>query len=167
VIRNREYPIASAYDTSIFTGDLVTLVAGGTIEQAAAASRLLGVFMGVQYVDTNTGEQVYSKYWPANKAASSVKALVIDDPDVVFIMQHDGTPTDPDDRGLVYEITVGTGSTVHGTSAMELATAGGGTSAQQMRALGPVDEPGNDPDAANADWYVQINEHEFRQTAGV
>ena len=35
-IRNSEYTIAIAYDTAIYTGDPVKLVAGGGIELAAA-----------------------------------------------------------------------------------------------------------------------------------
>ena len=41
------------------------------------------------------------------------------------------------------------------------------TSGATFRALRPVDEPGNDPDAANADWYVQIAEHQYVQAAGI
>lgn len=168
VIRAQPYTIASGYSTSIFTGDFVTQAVNGTITQAVADTGLiLGVFQGCSYKDSTTGEQKYSPYWPASTSASDIVAYVIDDPDVIFIMQHDGTPTDPDDRGANYEITVGTGSTVNGTSAMEIDTSEIKATTGHIRALRPVPDPGNDGSAANADWFVRVVEHAYRQETGL
>lgn len=83
-----EYPIADSYATSLFTGDPVVTNANGTIT-VAGASPVLGVFMGCTYVNTS-GVLVTSAYWPANTAtfqAQGAKALVVDDPNVLFDIQ--------------------------------------------------------------------------------
>ena len=62
--------------------------ANGTIT-VAGASPVLGVFMGCTYVNTS-GVLVTSAYWPANTAtfqAQGAKALVVDDPNVLFDIQ--------------------------------------------------------------------------------
>lgn len=95
----------ATYNTSIFTGDPVQWVqaAGGraagyntieryTMDTATVVNEVLpvlGVFMGCKYT-TPTGALVQSSYWPAStvvKAGSTITALVIDDPDVVFDIQ--------------------------------------------------------------------------------
>jgi hypothetical protein len=83
-----EYPIADSYNASLYTGDPVGVNANGTIT-LPAASAVLGVFMGCTYVNTS-GVLVTSAYWPANTAtfqAQGAKALVVDDPNVLFDIQ--------------------------------------------------------------------------------
>ena len=49
-----EYAIASAYNTNIFTGDLVELHTDGTITVGAAAqTNIVGVFDGCYYVNSD------------------------------------------------------------------------------------------------------------------
>lgn len=84
-----EYPIADAYATSLFTGDPVMTAADGTIVTAYGGSPVLGVFMGCTYINTS-GVLVTSPYWPMNTAtfqAQGAKALVVDDPNVLFDIQ--------------------------------------------------------------------------------
>ena len=88
--RANEYPIAAAYSTKVHTGALVKLVAGGGIEVAAAGNRLLGVFAGVQYTDSQ-GNPVFKKFWDGPSGATNIKAMVYDDPDLVFGIQASGT----------------------------------------------------------------------------
>jgi len=53
-----QYLVANGYATSIFQGDPVEMVAGGTVEVAnGVADVVVGVFNGVQYVDVNTRNQ--------------------------------------------------------------------------------------------------------------
>lgn len=86
-VQTNEYAIATGYATSIFTGDPVMAVTGGTIEQATAGSAdIIGVFNGCSYVDAD-GVQVFSDYWPAGIAATEIKALVYDDPNIIFRIQ--------------------------------------------------------------------------------
>ena len=123
-IRTSDYLIAIAYDTSIFTGDPVKLVAGGGIELAAAGNTILGIFQGVSWTASD-GEVKFSRYWPgAQSGATNVSALVIDDPYVTYSVFDDG---DSDfltiaDVGFSADHVAGSGSTVTGISAVKLDT---------------------------------------------
>jgi len=91
----RHIKIASAYNTAVFYGDFVKLVAAGTVEKAqvttANVGGTVGVFVGCSYTDPNTNQPTFSQYWPANTVASDAVAYVADDPKLVFQMQGDGT----------------------------------------------------------------------------
>ena len=84
-------PIASTYNTPIFNGDVVAVVDGGTIalsgvtdnSTGSAANYTYGVFVGVQYVNSQ-GQTVQAQYYPGNAAASSAIAYVVDDPMAAF-----------------------------------------------------------------------------------
>lgn len=82
----RQYSIASGYATSIFNGDAVRLVTGGTVERDAADAAMtpIGVFVGCSYTDPNTKQKLFSQYYPANTAASDIMAYVVDATDVLF-----------------------------------------------------------------------------------
>ena len=72
---DRQYKIASGYGTSIFAGDAVKLVTGGTVERDTfdAAMTPIGVFMGVSYTDSTLGK-VFRQYFPASTAADDIMA---------------------------------------------------------------------------------------------
>jgi hypothetical protein len=87
----RQLPIASTYNTAIFNGDIVAVVDGGTIalsgvadnSTGSAANYTYGVFVGVQYVNSQ-GQTVQAQYYPGNAAATSAIAYVVDDPMAAF-----------------------------------------------------------------------------------
>jgi len=84
----RQFQIASAYNTSIFNGDLVKIVSNGTIEKDAGTTTAtpVGVFLGCSYVNAQ-GQTIYQQYFPANTAAPTgtvITAFVADDPDTLF-----------------------------------------------------------------------------------
>jgi hypothetical protein len=87
----RQLPIASTYNTAIFNGDIVAVVDGGTIalsgvsdnSTGSAANYTYGVFVGVQYVNSQ-GQTVQAQYYPGNAAATSAVAYVVDDPMAAF-----------------------------------------------------------------------------------
>lgn len=87
----QKLPIASAYGTSIFQGDFVKMVSGGTVEKDTGTTTLtpIGIFMGCQYTDPNTSQIVQSAYWPASTVASDAVAFVVVDPNVTFVMEAD------------------------------------------------------------------------------
>jgi hypothetical protein len=119
VIRLTQYTIASGYNTSIFSGDVVEMTGTGkNIAKAAAANAdNLGVFAGVMYVDAQ-GNQVFSRYWPANTTATDIRALVYDDPNIVFEVQADTIAEA--DIGKLADWHVGTGSAITGVSGLYL-----------------------------------------------
>lgn len=89
----RHMKIASAYDTSIFYGDFVKLVAAGTVEKSAVTTAVVagtvGIFVGCAYTDPTTKQPTFSQFWPADNAATDAVAYVADDPKLVFQMQAD------------------------------------------------------------------------------
>lgn len=89
----RHIKIASAYDTSIFYGDFVKLVAAGTVEKSAVTTAVVagtvGIFVGCAYTDPTTKQPTFSQFWPADNAATDAVAYVADDPKLVFQMQAD------------------------------------------------------------------------------
>ena len=105
----RQYRIASGYGTAIAAGDVVQLVDNTnvvTIEKQSATGNttadidVVGVFMGCEYTDPNTGKLVHSTLWPASTAASDAVAYVCDDPDALFEIQADGAA--PNNQDEVY-----------------------------------------------------------------
>jgi len=116
----RQYPIASAYNTNIFTGDNVHLVTNGVIERLSITTAAIpvGIFMGVSYTDATLGF-VQRAHWPANQVATDAYAYVCDDPWAVFKIQADATVA-ATAIGLNARMINGTGSTTTGKSANEL-----------------------------------------------
>lgn len=82
----RQIPIASGYATAVFAGDLVTLVADGSVEKDAGTTTAtpVGVFVGCKYTDPNLGYELYSQSYPGNVAADDIEAYVVDDPSMLF-----------------------------------------------------------------------------------
>lgn len=158
-IRQNAYTIASTYNTNVFRGDAVKLVAGGGIELAAAGNRILGVFWGVSYTNA-AGEFIWSKYWPANTVATNIVAYVWDDPNILFGVQSAGS-TVAADVGNLGDHVAGTGSTNTGLSAHEL-NGTTSTAAAGFRVIDKVAAPDN-AWGTNVDLIVQIFEHEFAE----
>jgi hypothetical protein len=158
-IRANKHTIASAYNTNIFRGDLVKLVAAGGIEAAAAGNRFVGVFQGVKYTAAD-GSQVYTKYWPANTVATNIEAYVWDDPNILFGIQSAGS-TVAADVGNLGDHVAGAGSTTTGLSAHEL-NGTTGTGVASFRILDKVDQPDN-AWGTNVLLVVHPYEHEFNQ----
>ena len=76
-----QFEVKSAYNTDIFSGQVVTQFTDGFVRVLnAAADLVLGVFNGVFYIDTS-GDTIFRPYWPANQAlqtGSVAKASVYD-----------------------------------------------------------------------------------------
>jgi hypothetical protein len=74
-----QYPIASTYNTAIYNGASVKLVAGGTIELSGATTTgtIIGVFTGVQYVNSS-GQTVQAQYYPGTSVTNAIAYVVVD-----------------------------------------------------------------------------------------
>jgi len=151
-----EYTIASAYNTNIFTGDLVLMNAGNIEVVATTTDEIFGVFAGVNY--TKDGEQVYGRYWPASTSASNIVAFVYDDPDATFIVQADAAVTAGDVYSTTFNVTLGAGSTYTGKSGHGLEAATRDDDGQ-MTVLGAYKEPGNALGDANPRVEVIFKRH--------
>ena len=139
----RPYPIATAYGTSLFNGDIVQL-SGGTIvtttmsaasSPATPVAGTLGIFVGAEY--TNSSSQIVrGQYWPASTSSNYAVGYVIDDPRTVFkaavVAQGTSLSNTASTIGYVNQTFVGTnmyavtgtaGNTTTGDSAMAVSGA--------------------------------------------
>ena len=175
--QTNSYPIASAYGTSIFKGDPVTILADGTLGIGVAGAACVGVFWGCQYIPSTGGLPVNSPNWVASTAtqnSATALAYVIDDPDVIFSIQETngagaaGTPVALADVGLNANFAVGTGSTATGNSGASLDNTTENTTATlNLKILGLDPYPGNAV-GSFANWLVSLQNHRFRTgVAGV
>jgi hypothetical protein len=152
----------TGYGTSIFYGDVVKLVSGGTIEKDTGESTAtpVGVFMGCQYISATTGQLTFSQYYPASlavKSGSIISAFVADDPDQLFKVclvagqTEDGNGLTPAFLGRTVigsnlELVQNAGSTVTGDSKIGAYSSAGGTTtiSLPLRCIDVV------PDTANS-----------------
>lgn len=120
-----QYAITATYNSSIYTGDPVTLGTAGTVIVAVASQSVLGVFVGCEYQISSNKATIRFPYWPANPGVVSGTqpyAFVIDDPRVRFSVQEcsttaaSGTPLTQAVIGNNANIVLSTGNTVSGQS---------------------------------------------------
>ena len=159
------YRIAANYGTSIFQGDMVMQVTGGTVEIHADGGTvpIVGVFIVCHYTDPRTGDLVYSNYYHGSTNASDIIAFIIDDPNVVFEVQADAAFPVADLFGNFDIVYTSAGSTKTGISGAELKVADGGTGTTlSVKAIDISEDPDNDDVAsANTNVYVVIQNHIF------
>ena len=157
------YRIAANYGTSIFQGDMVMQVTGGTVEIHADGGTvpIVGVFNGCTYTDPTSGEQVFSNYYPASTNASDIISFIVDDPNVVFEIQADDTFPVADLFGNFDIVYTNSGSTLSGISGAELdVTTGATTAGLPIKAIDISEDPENsDVASANTNVLVVIQNH--------
>ena len=159
----RQLTIASAYATSIFYGDVVKVVSGGTIEKDTGTTTAtpVGVFMGCSYVNSQ-GQLIFAQYFPASTAAPTgtvITAYVADDPDQLFkVVNVAGTTANDTASGLLpaylgrtmigsnAQLVQNTGSTASGDSKVAIYSAAGGTTTDTL----PIRIIDVVPDTANS-----------------
>ncbi len=88
-LRTNIRPIASGTSGDIYRGSPVKIHTDGNLRVAAAAERIIGCFWGCTY--TLNGRPQFSDYWPSGTVASDAKAVVYEDPMIVYAIQGDGT----------------------------------------------------------------------------
>ena len=154
--RTNKYTIASELAENIFKGDLVIIVAAGTLTpHTATETNNIGVFDGCSYTASD-GSYVYSEYWPTGTTATNIIAYVYDDPYTVFKVQSAGT-TAQTNIGNCADVVAGAGSTVTGQSGFEISgTMAAGIATCKILAL---HETPDNAFGANAVMEVTINEH--------
>ena len=175
----RQIKIASGYNTNIFNGSVVSVVAAGTVELVttigSAASKFpagtVGVFVGCSYTDPNTDQKLFNQYWPAGTVASDAVAYVIDDPDVVFQIQADDTmaqATLGSNAPLANVQSTSTGSTVTGNSNVAL-DATVATTEAAFRVVDFVESTTSEVGDAYTDVLVKFNgvNHGYNNGTGI
>jgi hypothetical protein len=81
----RQLPIATNSSTAIFYGDVVKLLAGGTVgrDTGTDAATPVGVFLGCTYTDPTFG-LTFRQFYPGTTNISDITAYVQEDPDALF-----------------------------------------------------------------------------------
>ena len=154
------YTVSNGYDANIFSGDVVHLSGGYVRVVSVSTDYALGVFAGCKYVDPTTKKLVISPYFPANTSAvTGVEALVVDDPNVTFMVQADATVSIGDLGAANYEVTMGAGSTFTGKSGFGVKVASRGTTTKLLRPIAVVPLPGNAQGDVNPVLEVVIAQH--------
>jgi len=131
-----QYPISGSYNTPIYNGASVKIVAGGTIELSGATTTgtIIGVFMGVQYVNSS-GQTVQAQYYPGTSVTNAV-AYVVVDPTAEFkvAVTTSGAPT----------VVTGANATIVGTNVAEIQNGTGSatTGNSQASIVKPADAAG-------------------------
>ena len=168
----RQLPIASTYNTAIYNGDIVMIKGGNIIKSNVTvdsttdntANHTYGVFMGVQYDNTQL-QTVQAQYYPGNASATSAVAYVVDDPmaafkvAVTFSGNATVTTANASAVGTNMAIVQGTGSATTGNSGLSVSVPVSGTgnaAALPVRviAVNPATATGNN---AYVEVFVKLN----------
>jgi hypothetical protein len=176
----RQLPIASTYNTPIFYGDIVALVAGGTIavsgvtndSTTSAANYTYGVFMGCQYVNSQS-QTVQAQYYPGNAAATSAIAYVVDDPMAAFkvaVVYANSVVTTVNQSivGVNMAIDQGTGDATTGNSGagvLAASNAAGSAATLPVRVVETV--PGTETTAGYVEVVVKLNNPQILRATGL
>lgn len=176
----RRYEVDSNFGTSVFPGDVVTLVTAGTVQPASAggADLVLGVVSHCTFV--SNGVRVYGSHIPANTVYSPTTRLsknasyawVWDDPNVEYIAGVSGTNTAATVAAMVganADILATAGDTIYRRSNHQIDGASVTTGTLRFRILDILRDPVNDLTTANWKAVVMIDEgqHPFYSQAGI
>lgn len=170
----RHYGIASGYDTTIFKGDAVKLVTGGTIERDAADAAMtpIGVFLGCSYTDPNLGYKIFADKFPANTVASDIQAYVADGTDLLFKVAVVSSGTTIGDLALTdiganCALVDNTGDSLSGVSRVAVSDTSATTNTLPVRIVELVEETKN-ASGGYTEALVKWNAgHQFDNTTGV
>jgi hypothetical protein len=122
-VRVSEYPLSTAYDTDLFSGDIVKSGAAGNVVKATAGDAIRGIFLGVKWIASN-GDVRFDRFWAADTVEQSgtiIRAMVVDDP---FVQMHvqSSTTVVAADLGLFVDLEDGAGDVNTGQSRQEIST---------------------------------------------
>ena len=167
-----QYEIASNNTNAIYQGGIVIPTAAGVIDITDQAVAPLGVFYGVEYVDSGTKKTTFKNFFQGSNSISidtnhPVKAFVADNPNQLFKVASDASLTDRATAltGVFANASLGTsartGSTNTGNSNSALSVSSIATTATlPLRIVGIMDdEANNDFTAAGIPLIVRINAH--------
>tara|TARA_R110002049_G_scaffold9653_1_gene48599 strand:+ start:84 stop:671 length:588 start_codon:yes stop_codon:yes gene_type:complete len=170
--QTRLIPIASTYNTAIFAGDLVKIVAAGTIEKftGTTTGSPSGVFVGVQYVNS-LSQFTPAQYYPGTSVTEAF-AIVVDDPLAAFKVAVTAANSSMSSAaraavGSNMSVLAGTGDTATGNSgASVLAGSEATTAGLVVRVIDTIDETKTAADTF-VEIVVKINLHQYNNTTGV
>lgn len=177
----REYLIAYNNTHKIYTGDIVVMLSTGLIDTLTPGSTPpLGIFNGCEYISASQGRLVSSPQFPGGDTITNgiVKAKIIDDPNVTFLVQSGwaaGSPIAATQAmvGMNAQWANGTPNTLTGQSGayLDLNVTPATTSTYAFRILSLVADPpganGSDTTTAYNNLLVGWNNQFYRQLTGI
>jgi hypothetical protein len=162
------YPIADAYATAIYYGDVVKIANDGTIQKDTGTSTLtpFGIFLGCRYIEPATGYVLDSNYWPASLTTGyTPECKVMTFPWGEFQIQANGSVTQAN-VGNNAAIIQTAGSSIFGRSRNALSASSiNTTSSLPLRILRIVQNPNNASGDAFTDVFVVFNNNQQLFTA--
>jgi hypothetical protein len=174
----RDYAMTVNSATAIFKGDIVAIGVASAGQPSALTATpttstrgLVGVAVGVSYVDPVLKYQVYSNFLPAGAITAgytNVAIRVVEDPDQLYQVQGDGAVA-ATEIGMNAPLTNFGGSTTTGNSTIALdASATANTATLAVRIVDLVNGPFSTPGDAKTDCIVKFNfgVHSYYQSAG-
>ena len=172
----RQFAIANTAG-AIYNGDLVKIVASGTVEQftGTTTGSPAGVFMGCRYTNPVTKQPTYAQYWPANTAITDAVAYVVDDPFAAFqvVVTTAGSVVSYaylDSIATNMSVITGTGNANTGDSGMSvLAGSQDTTAALPIRVIDvvPASSYVTGGNTVFPEIIIKINLHQYLNTTGV
>ncbi len=149
--QTRQIPIASGSATDIFYGDVVALNTAGNLEKVTTtttATDVVGVFLGVTYVNPTTKQPTYAQFYDGPITGSTTYAYVQDDPDQLYqaAVVSSGTTIGGVTRAAVgqnAELVQNSGSTVTGDSKVAVLATTGTATTLPLRVIDVVPETVN------------------------
>jgi hypothetical protein len=154
--------IESGYATAVYHNGPVAVNAGGFLVAAAAGVRALGVFQGVEFVDS-LGTPHWHNRWVASTTlfanTTSRAYWTIDQPGIVYEIQANDTLTIAA-IGQQYDWTALAGNDITGLSSVALDVASAAANAG-LRVIGLNPGPDNDWGDAFPIVLVQFSEHQY------
>jgi hypothetical protein len=174
----RDYAMTVNSATAIFKGDIVAIGVASAGQPSALTATpttstrgLVGVAVGVSYVDPVLKYQVYANFLPAGAISAgytNVMIRVVEDPDQLYQVQGDGAVA-ATEIGMNAPLTNFGGSTTTGNSTIALdASATANTATLAVRIVDLVNGPFSTPGDAYTDCIVKFNfgVHSYYQADG-
>lgn len=155
--------VAAAYGTTLYKGQPVALNTNGTVVAAAAASDILGILAGVEFIDP-TGKPNYQTFWPAGQAVAvgtQPRVYVWEDPATVFEVQANGPIPLTAIGDQADAVNIGVGNAGAGVSQSALGVPVGAGVQGQFRIYGFGLYEDNSPGDLFTIVQVQIARHQF------
>jgi len=176
----RQIKIASGYASNIFYGQVVSIVAAGTVEVVTTNGNnstpfpagTVGVFVGCTYTNPSTNQLTFAQYFPSGTVASDAKAYVVDDYNTLFQVQAAGTLAQTvlgSNAQLNAVQSTSTGSTLTGNSNTALSTSVAVTSGIAFRIVDFVDSTTSTVGDEFTDVLVKFNPvaHSYNNPTGI
>jgi len=169
----RLLPIASGYASNLFNGQVVQIETDGTVGLVGTFGEgVIGVFVGCTYTDPNTQQLTFNNMWPTGTVAADAKAYVIDDPDVVFMAQADGSVTQADlgqNTDFAAAQSTSTGVLINGNSTSAVSATTAATATLPFRIVDFVDSPTSTVGDEFTDVLIKFNDeiHSYNNPLGV